>query len=260
VSAAAGPASDPSDPRVAFLIAGVQKGGTTTLHGWLRQHPRLAMSRPKEVHFFDDDTHFAGGAVPLDVYHAHFAHSRKGPAALRGESTPSYCWWPGALDRVAAYNPAMRLILLLRCPLDRAWSHYRMSRERGFETEDFLTGLRLEPERLASPDPWERRRFSYASRGFYAPQIRRARALFPADQLLFLRSRDLQAAPGATLDRICDFLGVERLAFDTRLTQHHGPDIGPMPEDARAHLRALFAEDRREVEALLGWDCADWLR
>jgi hypothetical protein len=143
--------------------------------------------------------------------------------------------------------------------MQRAWSHYRMSRERGFETEDFPTALRLEPDRLASADPWERRRFSYASRGFYAAQLRRALALFPAGQVLVLRSRDLQSAPAAALERICDHLGVGRFDFDTRETQHHGADFGPMPEAARAHLRDLFAADRQEVEALLGWDCGDWL-
>ena len=259
MSEAAVPAPAAPGMRVSFLVAGVQKGGTTTLHGWLRQHPLLAMSRPKEVHFFDEDAHFAAGAPPLDLYHANFRHVTKPPAALRGKSTPSYCWWPGALERIQAYNPGMRLIMLLRCPLLRAWSHYRMTRERGYETEDFLTGLRLEPERLTSSDPWDRRRFSYASRGFYAAQIHRARGLFPESQLLVLQSRDLQDAPAATLERICDFLGVRRFRFDTSVTRHHGPDIGPMPRDAREHLRALFAEDRREVERLLGWDCADWL-
>jgi hypothetical protein len=243
--------------KVSFLVAGVQKGGTTSLHLWLDQHPGLVLAPLKELHLFDDDEAFAGGAPPFAEYEAQFDPDRPADQP-RGESTPAYIWWPGALERIAAYNPAMKLIVLLRCPLRRAWSQYRMNRKRGEDALDFAEAIRAEPERILQGRE-ERRRFSYVSRGRYAAQIRAARALFPAEQLLFLRSEAFRAAPQPALERVCAFLGVAPIAFDVSEEWHLGPDLGAVPEDAAALLRDAFAAEVREVEALLGWDCGDWL-
>src|SRR4051794_23299681 len=105
--------------RVSFMIVGVQKGGTTTLHAWLSQHPGLVLSRPMELQFFDNEAHFVGGKPPLALYHASFPDDGKAAGAPRGEATPSYVWWPGTLERIQAYNPDARLIVLLRCPAER---------------------------------------------------------------------------------------------------------------------------------------------
>jgi hypothetical protein len=243
---------------VSFLVAGVQKGGTTSLHLWLDQHPGLVMAPLKELHLFDDDEAFADGAPPFAEYEAQFDPDR--PAGQpRGESTPAYIWWPGALERIAAYNPGMKLIVLLRCPLRRAWSQYRMNRKRGEDTLDFADAIRAEPARIAEGRE-ALRRFSYVSRGRYAAQIRAARALFPAAQLLWLKSEAFRAAPQPGLDEVCRFLGVAPHAFDVSEEWHLGPDLGAVPEDAAALLRATFAPEVKDVEALLGWACADWLR
>ncbi len=243
--------------RVSFLVAGVQKGGTTSLHLWLDQHPGLVLAPLKELHLFDDDAAFAGDP-PFAQYEAQFPPDRP-HGQPRGESTPSYLWWPGALERIAAYNPAMKLVALLRCPMRRAWSQYRMNRKRGEETLDFAAAIRAEPERIAQGGD-ALRRFSYVSRGRYAAQIRRARALFPAEQLLFLKSEAFRAAPQPAMDEVCRFLGVAPHAFDVTEEWHLGPDLGPLPEDAAALLRDAFAAEVAEVEALLGWHCQDWLR
>jgi len=244
---------------VTFIIAGVQKGGTTSVHLWLDQHPGLVLAPLKELHFFDDDAAFADGAPPYAEYESQFPADRP-PALPRGEATPSYIWWPGALERIAAYNPAMKLIFSLRCPVERAWSHWRMSRKRGRDKLSFVEAIAAEPERLRTLPAAERRALSYVSRGMYAAQIRKAQSLFPPGQLLFLKSEALRAAPGPALDAICRFLGVAPHDFDTSEEWHVGPDLGPMPEDARALLRGIYEPDVREVEALLGWDCGDWLR
>lgn len=242
---------------VSFLVAGVQKGGTTSLHLWLDQHPGLVLAPLKELHFFDDDAAFAGDP-PFAAYEAQFDPDR--PASLpRGESTPSYLWWPGALERIAAYNPAMKLIVLLRCPLRRAWSHYRMNRKRREEELSFAEAIRAEPARCAAGDDEALRRFSYVARGRYAAQVARARALFPPAQLLVLKSEAFRAAPQAGLEQACRFLGVEPIAFDVGEEWHVGPDLGALPDDAAALLRETFRNEVAAVEAMLGWDCSDWL-
>src|ERR1700744_2627469 len=94
--------------RVAFIVVGVQKGGTTALFDYLGEEPGLSLSREKEVHFFDDA---AVDWAPPDygAYHAAFPPSdgRRG-----GEATAAYLFWPASLERIRAYNPAMKLIVM----------------------------------------------------------------------------------------------------------------------------------------------------
>src|SRR3954470_22890344 len=99
--------------RVGFLIAGTQKGGTTALHAYLRDHPGVCMAEPKEVHFFDTETHFAGGPVDYAPLHACF---RPQPGQVLGEATPITMYWDDAPRRVWEYNPAMKLVCVLRNP------------------------------------------------------------------------------------------------------------------------------------------------
>ncbi|RYG21799.1 MAG: sulfotransferase, partial [Burkholderiales bacterium] len=108
-------------PLVNFIVVGVQKAGTTALFDYLGDSPAVALSKVKEVHFFDDET--VDWAKPdYGPYHAQFETAD--PIALRGEATPIYLYWPHSLERIAAYNPDIRLIVMLRDPVERAWSHW----------------------------------------------------------------------------------------------------------------------------------------
>ena len=106
-------------PRVDFLIAGVQKGGTFSLYRLLERHPEISLSKSKEVHFFDDEGSI-GLAPRYGQYHRNFPRWRQGQ--VRGEATPIYIYWPEALERIRAYNPDIKLILLLRDPIERTYS------------------------------------------------------------------------------------------------------------------------------------------
>src|SRR5438128_3640412 len=118
-------------PLVTFVIAGVQKGGTTALYEYLAEMGDVGLSRQKETHFFDDET-LDWARPDYARYHAMFDAPEGRPC---GEATPIYSYWPNALERIAAYNPAMKLILLLRDPVARAWSHWRMEYARGAERQ-----------------------------------------------------------------------------------------------------------------------------
>jgi hypothetical protein len=175
-------------PLVSFLIAGVQKGGTTALFEYLAVQGGVRLPKSKEVHFFDDETQ-DWGRPDLARYHGLFPPG-DGPA---GEATPIYCYWPGSLERIAAYNPDMRIVLLLRDPVARAWSHWRMEYARGAEREPFAWCIRDGRRRLFDADPWgHHREFSYVERGFYGEQVARLLELFPRDQVLVLRSDALR--------------------------------------------------------------------
>jgi hypothetical protein len=133
-----------SQPRVSFIVIGVQKAGTTALHDYLADDPAIGLSDVKEVHYFDDET-VDWAAPDYGAYHAHFADDGR---EIRGEATPIYVYWPNALDRIRAYNPAMRLILMLRDPVERAWSHWRMETARGVEQHSFAWCVRRGRQRL----------------------------------------------------------------------------------------------------------------
>src|SRR6185503_6418815 len=113
--------------RVDFFVAGVQKGGTTALDAMLRRHPAIQMARlngkdVKEVHFFDDES-IDWSAPDYGKLHRHYDWSE---SRVRGEATPIYLYWPNALKRLLAYNPNVKLIILLRHPIHRAFSQWQM--------------------------------------------------------------------------------------------------------------------------------------
>ena len=243
--------------KVAFVIAGTQKGGTTALASYLYEHPEIGMPTVKEVHFFDTEEHFASAEVDYAKYHAYF-----NPALRKrglGDATPIYIYWDAAPPRIWQYNPAMKLILLLRNPITRAYSQWNMERERGSDPLPFEQAIRTEVERSRDALPLQHRLYSYVDRGFYSDQLRRIWRYFPVEQTLVLKSEELQQAPEAALARITDFLGIARFAAAAPRNVHARPYQGPMSAEARRYLGDVFEFEIRSLERTFGWNCAKWL-
>ena len=241
--------------RVRFLIAGVQKGGTTALDEHLRAHPALQMASVKEAHIFDDES-IDWDAPDYGAYHRLFT----APERLWGEATPIYVYWPPSLERIRRYDPAMRLILLFRDPAERAWSHWKMERDRGWDDRPFGWCIREGRARLADADPpGAHRVYSYVERGFYGAQLERVLQLFPREQLLLLRSEDLKQQPDATLRQVTDFLDVAPLPdLDEARRANVAADPSAIdPEDA-AYLRGIYREDLQRFAELSGLDVSGW--
>jgi hypothetical protein len=239
-------------PLVNFLIAGVQKGGTTALFDYLADAPDIALSRTKEVHFFDDEAQ-DWTCPDYAAYHANFDDPAGRPC---GEATPIYAYWPNSLERIRAYNPAMRLILVLRDPVERAWSHWRMEFARGAETKPFAWCIRQGRQRLFDSEPCgHHREFSYVERGFYGEQVERLFALFPPDQVLALRSDELRRDPAPALGAVRGFLRLGEGAPPRPRSVHVGRDMdygSELTAQDVAHLRTLYARDQDRLEALTG--------
>jgi len=252
--------------KVSFIVGGAQKGGTTALDRYLREHPELCMPRPimvgthssGEVHFFDTDANFAVEPVDYTAYHARFEPHP--PQRLLGEVTPSYMFWPGAIERIARYNPEMKLVFLLRNPITRAFSQWNMARQAKREPLAFMEALRAEPERLRNLPPRRARRFSYVERGFYASQLQRVWQIFPFTQTLVLRSEELLGQPTEVLARLASFLGIASFPYVREKTVHAREYDTTMSADEKQYLIGVYEQDIRELERLLGWDCAAWLR
>jgi len=241
--------------RLDFIVAGAQKCGTTALNYYLKRHRRIALPRKKELHFFDNDELFTGGKPPYHQLHAMF---RPFPAGMvAGENTPYYLYSPGAMQRVHDYNSRIKLIILLRNPVTRAFSQWNMQRARGIEPLDFLDAIRAEPERLATLPPERRRKFAYLDRGRYFGQLSRVLTLFPREQLLILKYEHFRAQQGECVDQVFRFLELHPPRF-RHIEAHDIPYQRSIREDERSFVRDLIQPDINHVEDLLGWDCSDW--
>lgn len=199
-----------------FLIAGVPKAGTTALHAALAPHPDLFLSRVKEPKFFLSDGRppVTGGPGDVQTYQEHVwrradyeaLFAAAPPGVLKGEASPFYLGDLQAHDRIASLLPGVRLILLLRDPVDRAHSNWTHLWIAGLESEaDFLTACAQEEHRIAAG--WAAF-WHYKRLGLYGEQVRHLFERIDRERVLLLRYRDLKDDPVATLDRVCAFLGV----------------------------------------------------
>ena len=186
-----------------FVIAGVQKAGTSTLAATLRTHRNIFMARPKELHFFD--RHFDRG---LEWYAEQFPVKRMHKVV--GEATPSYLFEPSIRERMHQTLPEARIIVSLREPVSRAYSHYWHQRRKGNEhTESFEEALEREAERRAAEDVRLRVRHAYLARGFYLEQLQALTDLYGRDRVHVLLFEDLLEDRIPTLRRILGFLGLD---------------------------------------------------
>jgi Sulfotransferase domain len=247
--------------RLDFIVAGAQKSGTTALHYFLKKHPRIALPDRGEMHFFDDEEIFSR-PVDYELLHRHF---RKRPVrllpvrlGLAGEVTPSYLYWKPAMERIWNYNPQVKLIVLLRNPIDRAFAHWNMQRFKDREPLDFLDALKEEPRRIAQPLAIESRRFAYVDRGFYSGQLERVFKFFPREQVEIVKFENFRDRKQETLDDIFEFLGVKPLRRVRDKDRNVVPYERAMTPDERKYLSGVFSAEIAKLEQTLGWDCSDW--
>ena len=254
-----------------YIIIGAQKCGTSSLYRYISEHPSAAPAIGKEVHFFD--WHFERGPswyrahFPSMLYGAAF-RARTGRKLVTGEASPYYIFHPHVPARVKALLPQVKLIAMLRDPVERAISSYFHQVRSGNETLTLAEALEQEPARIT--DAAERlaggqkarsrahRKFSYLARGIYADQLEGWLEHFPREQLLVLRSEDLFADPAQSLARVFEFLGLPawQAAQFPRFNAGEYSDVDPAVRD---WLVRYFAPHNERLYALLGRDFG-WAR
>lgn len=242
--------------RVTFVIGGTQKGGTSALDFFLRQHPQICMPETKkELHFFDREEFFSG-KPDYRKYHEHFPPGADQRAI--GEASPIYMYWQNAPARIWSYNPEMKWILVLRNPVERAFSAWNMETKRGAETLPFGHAIEQEAARCREALPLQHRVFSYLDRGFYAHQVRRLFNMFGRDHCLVLLNEDLRGDHRETLDKTCAFLGVDQSFAPQPADVFQHDYEQTLDPEVSARLRQLFSFDMKELERLLDRDLASW--
>lgn len=241
----------------AFLIIGAQKGGTTSLHEYLVEHPLISPPTTKEVHYFDLAHHRGVG-----WYRAHFQPAGR-LGEISGEATPYYLFHPRVPALVAHDLPASKLIVILRNPIDRAFSHHNHERALGYEALSFEEAISSEPDRLEGEterlleDPryrsFSHQHHSYLSRSHYAEQLERWFQHFSRNRFLILSSEDLFEDPAAALAQTQRFLGLEPDIPDD-LTPRNARSYAPIGDGLRERLRKEFEPHNQRLYELVGRD------
>src|SRR6267378_2969090 len=203
--------------RLDFVLAGAQKSGTTASHYFLSKHPNITMGDQQEIHFFDNDALFASN-VDYEELHKHYPPLA--PSTTAGDCTPSYIYHAPAAERIWRYNPKIKLLILLRNPVDRAFAH--------------------------------------VDRGFYGRQLERLFKFFPRDQIKAVKFEEFREKQRETLTCIFSFLDLEPLRSVRSKDRNIVPYERAMNWEEKVFLYSLFEEDIAKLEQLLGWDCANW--
>jgi len=248
-----------------FYIIGTMKSGTTALFMHLEDHPDIRAASKKEIQFYSTNRDLG-----TRYYRSHFprpeelaprdnVHGRQ----ITGEATPDYLFHPAAAAHCARLTPDARLIVLMRDPVERAFSHWKQGHRFDFETESFETALALEDARLAGEadklarDPhyysYRHQLYSYKHRGYYADQLRPWLAHFPREQILLLKAEDMFEEGLAVYRQVTDFLGISPWQPEEFSLKFKGMD-GEMAPTTRADLAAHFASHNQRLYELAGRD------
>lgn len=282
-----------------FFMVGAPKSGTSSLYNYLLQHPGVFMSYPKEPHFFYNRS--APGSPVLQEkslkgYLDLFTGVSEGVCA--GEASTSYLWSASTASEIKLLQPEAKIIILLRDPVDRAYSHYWHQARDGIEPLGFEEALQAEPERIRQ-GRWHG--LYYVDNSLYADQVRRYLDTFGHEAVRVYLFEDLIRDTQGRCRDVFEFLGLDPdapveigRAYNTggapksklfarlvRMQAIKGPlksvlptafrgNLGdwlrtsnnkPAPEmdsKTRARLRAVFDEDVLRLEALIGRDLSHW--
>ena len=231
-----------------FIIIGSQRCGTTSLYTYLAQHPQILTPIKKEMDFFS--WHFDRG---IDWYLAHFPPMPVGEQFLTGEASPSYFDCRKAPERLYSAFPEVKLVVLLRNPVDRAISQFYRLTDLNWEVRsldraisDEIERLNQNPAYIIGEEPG-----NYLARGRYIEFIKNWLAFFPREQLLVLKSEDLYAGAAATVSQVLEFLDLP----EYQLPEYQNANPGsyqPINESVRDCLSDYFKPYNQELEEYLG--------
>ncbi|UCC92585.1 MAG: sulfotransferase domain-containing protein [Thermoplasmata archaeon] len=240
----------------AFVIIGGMKCGTTSIYKYLVQHPSVEKGFMEEVHYFDLNYHRG-----LSWYRAHFPKKGK-DSPIAGDDSPYYLFHPLVPERVARDLPEAKLIVLLRNPVDRAFSHYNHELKRGRETLSFPEALEREDERLEGEvdrmeadgeyNSHNHQRFSYTARGRYAEQLERWFSVIPRERFLIMQSEEMFRDPASALAITLDFLDLPPLESPSFPVHNPGGYSSSIDPGTRSRLEEHFRPLNQELYRLLG--------
>jgi hypothetical protein len=226
-----------------FIIIGAQKAGTSSLYFYLSQHPGIRVSAIKEIHYYN---YYTLRGKRLGWYKSFFPLKLTSMHQVTGEASPYYLFDENVPPRIKKDLPDVKLIVLLRNPIDRAYSAYNMNKRRE-NRGDFPTF----EEAIANEDMSSEQSVLYLFRGRYADQIKHWLRHFSRDQFLFIKSEEFFQDPKNSLSEVYDFLGVEKVYPHNLQAQEVG-SYTDLSVETRRRIEAYFKQPNADLVALLG--------
>ncbi|NVJ47610.1 MAG: sulfotransferase [Cytophagia bacterium] len=266
-----------SNKKTSLFIVGAAKAGTTALFKNLEKHPAFYCCPIKEPHFFSNDIQtdtfrkaFAD-RVSLNIHNylkkkplekIHQAYIRNieeyeelfreaQPNQILTEASVSYLWSKVAARNILDYNPAAKIIILLRNPVERAFSHYAMDLRMGYTQLSFSEALKRDSQ---SNESYWGNSSLYVELGLYSKQVKRYREFFPETQLLIMKYEDFLSKPKDTAQQIGLFLGLEEDLSKLELGIKHNESKPPFTSAVRkviSHKAIKTIRRQRKIHSLL---------
>jgi len=244
-----------------FLIIGAQKAGTSSLYSHLIQHPEVLAATRKETGFFSQK--YEKGSSWYRTRFPSIENIDRG--FVSGEATPEYFFHPHAARRIHHLLPDIRLILLLRNPVERAISHYYHCVKKGHEKLALEDALNAEDQRIKDATAeminddkiysldWQR--YSYKARGIYCRQLERYYDYFKRGQILIIHSKDLYESPAKVMKTVQDHIGISDFeGFDFSIKNKGNYEKSMIPEHVYPMLENYFTEHNEELFEMTGVD------
>lgn len=236
-----------------FIIIGAAKGGTTSLYHYLNQHPGIQMSREKEIHYFAK--YYKRG---IKYYQSFFP--LKNDSRITGEASPYYLYHPHAAARIKKDVPSAKIIVLLRDPVIRAYSHYNMLKGVDW-VESFQEAVEVEKDRVDvhhkkmmndhTYNNQHHQTFSYMCRGLYHGQLEKWLEHYSLDQLLIIKSEDFFEDPRSALSEVYEYIGIDKIYPDD-LKPRNARKYEELSKEEISKYREYFREDGEKLKNLLG--------
>ena len=240
-----------------FLIIGAQKAGTTSLFRYLLQHPDVKAPTRKQVHFFD--LNFSHGER---WYFSHFPPKLNSQTKITGEASTEYLFHPEVAQRAKAILPNIQIIVLLRDPVERAYSHFHHMKRAGRELLSFENAIERELEIFSQRGGFDFTREdvsdiynqSYLARGFYATQLERWFVHFPREQFLILQSEQFFQKVDTIFADVVQHLGLSNDYRVQNKMKHNSGVYTPMKPSTRKKLELIFETHNQYLSDLIGVD------
>jgi len=287
--------------KVDFFIVGAPKAGTTSLYHYLDEHPQVEMSSQKEPDYFSDKAIQEQGMYygknrinTLEKYESLFAHKE---GVIYGEGSVSYLLYENVAEDIKKYNPGAKIIIMLRNPIDRAFSHYLMDYRLGLVSDSFEDIVNKKSKNKNAHLFYQQ----YIEVSEYAQQIQRYFNIFTRDNLLLIDYDDFKGDVSGTVDLVYDFLKVST-EFTADVNTKHNTFTMPknkgirfiysfvflrkiltfifpkslvknikgllfkadkkpeLLEETRNQLKQFFSDDVRQLGGVLGKDYSKWTK
>ena len=244
-----------------FIIVGVQKGGTTSLYSYLKLHPQTKFFNNKEIHFFDK--YFSKGWL---WYRSWFP--LKIDNRISGEATPDYFYYPNVFKRMSMQLPRIKLIVLLRNPVDRAYSHFQMEKRKSRESlsfEDAIIEEQKNIRKIYKKELNEENKFankfllnkSYINKGLYKEQLERLFEFYDKTNLLVIQSEEFKNNTDKVFNQVCDFLSINRMSIPKKIKNKNVRKYPPINKKTKDFLNNLYKKHNIDLYKLIG-EQYDW--